>query len=75
MTSYLRNWLFTQSPSEDVPETPTIVESSPPPDDDDDTETVHGEDDADDTPPSFPSSNSAQRLTQNNLTPLLSLVY
>ncbi|KAI0925637.1 hypothetical protein AcW1_008018 [Taiwanofungus camphoratus] len=64
MTSYLRNWLFAQTPeSTNSPTPPTIVESSPPPDEeDDDTDTIHGGDDFDDTPPSFPNLNSAQRL-------------
>ena len=68
MTSYLRNWLFTQAPeSAEQPasvEPPTVVADANVPtistegDDDDDSSTVHGDDDV---PPSFPALNSAQR--------------
>ncbi|CCM01512.1 uncharacterized protein FIBRA_03568 [Fibroporia radiculosa] len=67
MTSYLRSWLFTQgAETAPLPSPVTIIQSPPDTDgdtDDGDTETVHGGDDADDTPPSFPGLNSAQRLS------------
>lgn len=65
MTSFLRSWLSSQTPtaSRDLP---SIVESTAPidTDDNDDVETVHGADDVstDDSPPSFPSLYSAQRV-------------
>lgn len=64
MTSYLRNWLFTQAPEQPTTaEPPAIVADLGVPtistEDDDDSSTVHG--DADDVPPSFPALNSAQR--------------
>lgn len=62
MTSYLRSWLSTGTSllNTSLP-TPTVQTFSPPPSDDEegdgeDTETEH-----DDTPPMFPSLNSAQR--------------
>ncbi|GBE87920.1 cytochrome b5 [Sparassis latifolia] len=66
MASYLRSWLYAQTPS-DVPNTPSIVESAPH-DSDGDTETIHGGDDTDDMPPSFPSVNSAQRIASDKFT-------
>lgn len=78
MTSYFRGWLTsgltTPSPATtaaattnaDTADVPTLTRESPPPDAEDegsDTETERGRDD-DDSPPAFPSLNSAQRVQQ-----------
>ncbi|KZT01425.1 cytochrome b5 [Laetiporus sulphureus 93-53] len=65
MASYLRSWLSAQAPDTDAS---TIAEHGPSlsvsyDDVDDDSETVHGGDELDDSPPSFPSLNSVQRLS------------
>jgi hypothetical protein len=78
MASYLRGWLssgitaissstLTTTEGGDKQDVPTIIRDSPPPGDDDDegsaTETERDRED-DDTPPAFPSLNSAQRVQQ-----------
>ncbi|KAI0367951.1 cytochrome b5 [Pilatotrama ljubarskyi] len=62
MASYLRNWLYSQNPTADIP-SPTTETSPPAPEEDDDAETVHGDDDA---PPAFPAIDSAQRASQTS---------
>ncbi|THG96262.1 hypothetical protein EW026_g5539 [Hermanssonia centrifuga] len=65
MAAYIRNWLSSQwtpaDPTSAAPQVPEIISS--PPEDEDDTETVRGDDSGgEDSPPAFPSINSAQRL-------------
>lgn len=56
MTSYFRDWL-----TGSVPPVPTLNRISPPPEDNDEGSDTATEGD-DDTPPAFPSLNSAQRV-------------
>lgn len=68
MTSYLRSWLTTGT-SLAIPDplaVPSIVKVSPPPSDEDDGDATETELD-DDSPPAFPSVNSAQRLQSQKL--------
>ncbi|PCH44488.1 cytochrome b5, partial [Wolfiporia cocos MD-104 SS10] len=67
---YLCSWLFSQDVNATNP-SPTIIEPAENTDADD-TETIHGGNNNDDTPPSFPSLNSVQCLapsTQQNVAP------
>lgn len=65
MTSYLRNWLYSQGSTEQADGAPSIETSLAA--EDDDAETVHGDDD--DAPPAFPAMNSAQRAAQTDAVP------
>lgn len=70
MTSYLRGWLTTGTSlaSPASASIPSIVTLSPPPsDDNDDDDTATEMELDDDSPPSFPSINSAQRVQSQNL--------
>jgi len=72
MTSYLRSWLYsgTSTIEPAAPSVPTLQKISPPASDDDEdgeeTETEH-----DDSPPAFPSLNSAQRAASSRLPSVL----
>ena len=63
MASYLKSWLYAQSPDPTASNVPSIETSPPAVEDDDDSETVHGDDDV---PPAFPAVNSAQRAASGS---------
>ncbi|KAH9481279.1 Cytochrome b5 reductase 4 [Psilocybe cubensis] len=74
MTSYLRNWLYsgTSSAEPETPPVPTFQTFSPPASDDGEGEDTETEQQDDDTPPAFPSLNSAQRVQSAKMPGFLS---
>ncbi|TFK40437.1 cytochrome b5-like heme/steroid binding domain-containing protein [Crucibulum laeve] len=68
MTSYLRSWLTSGTSSADPP-IPSLQRVSPPPSDDEDGSATETEDN--DSPPAFPSLNSAQRVQTQKIPRIL----
>ncbi|KDR76136.1 hypothetical protein GALMADRAFT_139878 [Galerina marginata CBS 339.88] len=73
MTSYLRSWLYSGTSDVDSAalSVPTLNRISPPASDEEDGEETETELD-DDSPPAFPSLNSAQRVQSSRLPRILS---